>query len=54
MADFQLTASHEELLGIDGEPIEFEWNIFPRHTSLEMLQKIQNDLQELNIELEDF
>ena len=44
----------KELLGIDGEPIEFEWNIFPRHTSLEMLQKIQNDLQERNIELEDF
>ena len=32
VADFQLTASHEELLGIDGEPIEFEWHIFPRHT----------------------
>ena len=24
VADFQVSASHEELLGIDGEPIEFE------------------------------
>ena len=42
------------LLGIDGEPIEFEWNIFPGLTSLEILQRIQKDLQDQNIEPEKF
>ena len=32
------------------KPIEFEWSIFPGHTSLEILQKIQQDLQDRNIE----
>ena len=36
--------------GIDGEPIEFERNIFPGLTSLEILQKIQKDLELLKIE----
>ena len=43
---FQSTASYEELLGIDGEPTEFEWNIFQGLTSMEILRMIQNDLQE--------
>ena len=30
--------------------LEFEWNIFPGLTSLEILQKIQKDLQNQNIE----
>ena len=34
----------EQLYAIDGEPIEFEWNIFPGCTSLELLQKIQECL----------
>ena len=38
----------------DGEPIEFEWNVFPGLTSLEILQKIQEDLQDRKIEPEDF
>ena len=25
--EFKMSASHKELTGIDGEPIEFEWNI---------------------------
>ena len=44
--DFHLSNSDWELFGIDGEPIEFEWNIFPGPTSLEILQKIQHDLQD--------
>ena len=39
------------LNGIDGEPIELEWNIFPGLTSLEILQKIQKDLQDQTSEL---
>ena len=41
---FQQSNSYRESLGIDGEPIEFEWNIFPGLTSLEILQKTQKDL----------
>ena len=40
--------------GIDGEAIEFEWHISQGFTSLQILQKIQNDLQERNIEPEKF
>ena len=39
---------------MDGEPLEFEWNILPGLTSLQILHQIQNDLQERNIELEKF
>ena len=44
----------EEFLGIDGEAIEFEWNILPGFTTLQILQQIQNDLQSKNIELDQF
>ena len=37
--------SYKELLGIDGEAIEFEWNIVPGFLSLQILQEIQNDLR---------
>ena len=43
-----------ELLGIDGEAIESEWNVFPGFTSLQIFQKIQNNLQERNIDPEKF
>ena len=52
--EFRQSNSCRELLGIDGEPIEFEWNIFPGLTSLEILQKIQKDLRDRNIEPEKF
>ena len=54
LEEFQQSNSYRELFGIDGEPIEFEWNIFPGLTSLEILQKIQKDLQNQNIEPENF
>ena len=31
----------QELCGIDGEPVEFEWNIFPGHTTFELLESNQ-------------
>ena len=46
-----MSLSYKELLGIDGEPIEFEWKGF---SSLQFLQKIQDDLQERNIKPEEF
>ena len=33
------------LCGIDGEPIEFEWNTFPEFTSSEILRQVQKDLK---------
>ena len=50
----KISAWFVELLGIDGEPIEFEWNILPGCTSNEILQKIQNNLRARNIEPEKF
>ena len=52
--EFQMSASYKELLGIDGETIEFEWNILPGFSSLQRLQKIQNDVRARNIEPEKF
>ena len=31
----------QELHGIDGEPFEFEWNVFPGHAAVELLCEIQ-------------
>ena len=45
----QTTVSNQELFGVDGEPIEFEWNIIRGLPSLEMFRKIQNDEQSRNI-----
>ena len=49
-----MSDSYGELLGIDGEAIEFEWNILPGFTSLQILQEIQDDSQKWNIEHENF
>ena len=46
--------SVENFLGIDGEAIEFEWNIFPGFTKLQIIQQIQNDLQSENTTPEQF
>ena len=52
--EFRPSCLYRELFGIDGEPIEFELNIFPGLTSLEILQKIHKHLQGGNMEPEDF
>ena len=49
-----MSASYKELLGIDGEPIDFEWNILPGFPSLQISQKMHNDLRERNIDPEKF
>ena len=54
MKEFQQTDSCRKLFGIDGQPIEIEWSIFPGRTSLEIFHKIQGDLQTQNIEPENF
>ena len=40
--------------GIDGEPIEFEWNIFKGLASWEMIRKVQGDLQRRKFDPEKF
>ena len=46
--------SHQclELDRIDGEPMEFEWTIFPGFTALQILAEIQNTMTETQCELE--
>ena len=52
LEEIQQSNSNRELFGIDGELIEFEWNIFPGLTSWEILPKVQENVQDQNIELE--
>ena len=39
---------------IDGEPMEFEWNIFPRFTTLQICNKVQELLSRLSVTPENF
>ena len=54
LEEFRQSNSYKELFGIDGEPIELEWNKIPGLTSLEILQKVPKDLKDRNIEPEKF
>ena len=38
----------------DGEPVEFEWNTFAGHTTLDLLHEIQRMMAENRIKLEEF
>ena len=44
---------YQEAVGIDGEAIEFEWNISPGFSSLQILQEIQKELERKNIQPEE-
>ena len=46
--------SYKEWFGIDGEAIDFEWNILPGFSSLQILQEIQRVLERKIVEPEDF
>ena len=48
------TILFRELQGLDGEPIDFEWQNFPGATSLDLLLKIQRDLEGKRTTPEDF
>ena len=54
IAWFMNTPEHLELNGIDGEPVESEWNVFPGHTILELLHGIQRKVAENRIRPEEF
>ena len=50
----RLYSSCQDAVGLDGEPIEFEWTIFPGFSLFSLLREIQNDLKTTNIKPEDF
>ena len=45
---------YHELDRIDGEPVEFEWTIFPRLTTPQLLREIQKTMEENMIQPEKF
>ena len=49
-----MSLSCKELMGIDRETVEIEWNVLSGFSSLQILQKSQDDLRERNIELVEF
>ena len=44
----------ETLERIDGEPMEFEWNIFLGFTTLQLSYKVQEFMSKMSIQPEDF
>ena len=51
---FRRSTEYRALDTIDGEPMEFEWNIFPGFTTLQLCNKVQELLSKLSIEQQDF
>ena len=52
--EFQESNEYAELSGIDGETIEFEWNVFPGFAKIEILGEIVKDLNARQINPEQF
>ena len=51
---FKSSPEHRALDRIDGEPMEFEWNIFPGFTTLQLSHKVQELLLRLSVTPEKF
>ena len=51
---FKSSPEYRALDRIDGEPMEFEWNIFPGLTTLQLCSKVQELLSKLSVQPEDF
>ena len=51
---FKSSPEYRALDRIDGEPMEFEWNIFPGFTTLELCTKVQELLSRLSVTPEKF
>ena len=52
VSTLKMCHNFRELQGLDGEPIDFGWKVFPGATALGILHKIQADLQGKHITLE--
>ena len=51
---FKSSSEYRTLDRIDGDPIEFEWNIFTGFTTLQLCHKVQELLSRLSVEPENF
>ena len=48
LAWFKSSSEYSTLDRIDGEPMEFEWDIFPGFTTLQLCHKVQELLSKLS------
>ena len=51
---FKSSPEYRTLDTIDGEPMGFEWNIFPGFTTLQLCNKVQEFMSKMSIQPEDF
>ena len=51
---FKSSPQYRALDTLDGEPMEFEWNIFPGFTTLQLCYKVQEFLSKMSFEPERF
>ena len=51
---FKSSPQYRALDKIDGEPMEFEWNIFPGFTTLQPCNKVQEFMSKMSVEPEEF
>ena len=54
VSTLKMCPTFRELQGLDGDPIDFEWKIFPGAKAFDILHKFQADLQGKNIRPEKF
>ena len=52
--ELKSSSQNRALDTIDGEPMDFEWNIFPEFTTLQLCNNVQEFLSKLSVEPEDF
>ena len=51
---FKSSSEYKALDTIDGEPMEFEWNIFPGCTTLQLVREVQEFLSRMSVKPEKF
>ena len=51
---FKSSSEYKALDRIDGEPMEFEWNIFPGFTTLQLCNKVQEFMSKMSDQPEEF
>ena len=51
---FRSSSEYRALDTIDGEPMEFEWNIFPGFTTMQVCHEVQEFLSSMSTEPQDF
>ena len=51
---FESSSRYRTLDTIDGGPMEFEWNIFPGFTTLQLVREVQEFLSKMSTEPQDF